>query len=211
MIGQHDDRLYHRRRWERSERSETTSASRIEYPNRCDWRCSHDRKSCAHNQARQPSNPFSCAAPSYVPPSRFPPLEVCVRRPRCARRATVMGPASANLHRSGRSSNANWDQIQREGPIIGCKASSFLKSLSGNLADFSLQKGTQFGWVPRVSVGRCRCFPQDFYKRFSGMIKRKLHLLFCKQRRRKHETHDNSISRCVRALQYVRACKNGPA
>jgi hypothetical protein len=31
MIGQHDDRLYHRRRWERSERSETTSASRIEY------------------------------------------------------------------------------------------------------------------------------------------------------------------------------------
>src|SRR6266851_5019790 len=31
MIGQHDDRFYHRRRWERSERSETTSASRIEY------------------------------------------------------------------------------------------------------------------------------------------------------------------------------------
>src|SRR5882672_6982800 len=28
-------------------------------------------------------------------------------------------------------------------------------------------------------------------------------------RRRKHETHDNSISLCVRALQYVRACKNG--
>jgi len=29
MIGQHDDRaFYHRRRWERSERSETTSASR---------------------------------------------------------------------------------------------------------------------------------------------------------------------------------------
>jgi hypothetical protein len=44
MIGQHDDRFYHRRRWERSERSETTSASRIEYPNRCDWRCSHDRE-----------------------------------------------------------------------------------------------------------------------------------------------------------------------
>src|SRR5216683_3000600 len=154
MIGQHDDRFYHRRRWERSERSETTSASRIEYPNRCDWRCSHDRercirrvrnnsvgcchveifvrpmrykgcqqahnaqvvlcalfttrnslkfyrggerrfhpfakfvpyrKGCAHNQARQPSNPSSCAAP-YVPPSRFPPLEVCVRRPRCAPR-----------------------------------------------------------------------------------------------------------------------------
>jgi len=26
------------------------------------------------------------AAPSYVPPSRFPPLKVCVRRPRCAPR-----------------------------------------------------------------------------------------------------------------------------
>src|SRR6266850_6533434 len=46
MIVQHDDRFYHRRRWERSERSETTSASRIEYPNRCDWRCSHDRERC---------------------------------------------------------------------------------------------------------------------------------------------------------------------
>src|SRR6267378_8018884 len=28
-------------------------------------------------------------------------------------------------------------------------------------------------------------------------------------RRRKHETHDNSISLRVRALQYVRACKIG--
>src|SRR5882762_6488178 len=93
--------------------------------------------------------------------------------------------------------------------IIGCKAPKFLKSLSGNLADFRPQKGTQFGRGPRVSVGRCRCFPQDFYKRFSGIIKRKLHLLFCKQRRRKHETHDSSISLCVRALQYVRACENG--
>src|SRR6267142_5328967 len=46
MIGQHDDRFYHRRRWEHSERSEPTSASRIEYPNRCDWRCSHDREWC---------------------------------------------------------------------------------------------------------------------------------------------------------------------
>src|ERR1700674_856927 len=46
MIGQHDDRFYHRRRWERSERSETTSASPIEYPNRCHWRCSHDREWC---------------------------------------------------------------------------------------------------------------------------------------------------------------------
>jgi DNA-binding transcriptional LysR family regulator len=52
---------------------------------------------------------------------------------------------------------------------------------------------------------------QDFCKRFSGMIKRKLHLLFCRQRRRKHETHDNRIGRCGSALQYVRACKNGPA
>src|SRR5260370_38566963 len=60
-----------------------------------------------------------------------------------------------------------------------------------------------------VPVGRCRYFPQDFGKRSSGTIKQKLHLLFCKQRRRKHETHDNSISLCVRALQYVRACKNG--
>jgi hypothetical protein len=69
------------------------------------------------------------------------------------------------------------------------------------------QKRTQFGRGPRVSVGRCRCFPQDFCKRFSGMINRKFHLLFCKRRRRNHETRDNSISLCVRALQYVRACK----
>jgi hypothetical protein len=33
------------------------------------------RKSCAHNPARQPSNPFSCAAPSYVPQSRFPCMD----------------------------------------------------------------------------------------------------------------------------------------
>ncbi len=47
MIGQHDDRaFYHRRRWQRSERNETTSASRIEYPNRCAWRCSRDRELC---------------------------------------------------------------------------------------------------------------------------------------------------------------------
>ena len=90
---------------------------------------------------------------------------------------------------------------------IGCKAPRFLKSLSGNLADFRPPKGIQFGRGPRVSVGRCRRFAQDFCKRFSGMIKRKLHLLFCKQRRRKHEAHDNSINLCVRALQYVRACK----
>src|SRR6266576_1776344 len=33
MMVQHDDRaISHRQRWERS----------FEYPNRCDWRCSHD-------------------------------------------------------------------------------------------------------------------------------------------------------------------------
>ncbi len=65
--------------------------------------------------------------------------------------------------------------------IIGRKAPKVLKSLSGNLG---ISGGTQFRRGP-VSVGRCRCFPQDFYKRFSRMIKQKLHLLFCKQRRRK--------------------------
>jgi hypothetical protein len=46
-------------------------------------------------------------------------------------------------------------------------------------------------------------------QKFSGMIKQKLHLLFCRQRRRKRETHDDSVGLCVRALQYVRARKNG--
>src|SRR3981189_1114242 len=92
--------------------------------------------------------------------------------------------------------------------IIGRKAPKFCEIALAKSWDFRPRKGTQFGRGP-VSVGRCCCFPQDFYKRFSGMIKQKLHLLFCKQRRRKHETHDNSISLCVRALQYVRACKNG--
>ena len=59
------------------------------------------RKSCAHNQARQLSDPFSCAA-SYVPPSRFPPLEVCVRRPRCAPRhrhgAGIRKPSHNRTH-----------------------------------------------------------------------------------------------------------------
>ena len=167
MIGQHDDRaFYHRWRWERSERSETTSASRIEYPNRCDWRCSHDRqwcirrvrnnsvgrchveifvrpmrykgchqahnaqvvicalfttrnslkfrsgercfhpfakfvpyrKSCAHNRARQPSNPFSCAAPSYVPHRGFLHWRFAYAGPG-VRGTTFMGPASENLHK----------------------------------------------------------------------------------------------------------------
>ena len=57
------------------------------------------RKGCAHNQARQPSNPFSCAAP-YVPPSRFLHWRFAYAGPG-VRRATVMGPASANLHNSG--------------------------------------------------------------------------------------------------------------
>jgi hypothetical protein len=65
---------------------------------------------------------------------------------------------------SGRSSNANWDKSSAtvQPIIIGCVPPKFLKSLSGTLADFRLQKGTQFGRGPRVSVGRCRCFPQDF-------------------------------------------------
>jgi len=145
---QRDDRaIYHRRRWERTERSETTSASRtfrIPEPMRSEmqswsravykassvtWkylsgRCgtkaairhiTHKlqyvpflqratlwnyrggercfppfakfmpyRKSCALTQARQPSNPHSVwrATSPHFP--RFPPLEVCVRRPRCA-------------------------------------------------------------------------------------------------------------------------------
>jgi len=47
MIVQHDDRaIYHRRRWERTERSEICIADSFEHPNRCDWRCSHDREGC---------------------------------------------------------------------------------------------------------------------------------------------------------------------
>src|SRR5712672_3821781 len=47
MIVQHDDRaIYHRRRWERTERSEICIADSFEYPNRCDWRCGHDREGC---------------------------------------------------------------------------------------------------------------------------------------------------------------------
>ena len=41
--------------------------------------------------------PIAHAAPSTYPLPRFPPLEVCGRRPR-ARGTTVMGPASENLH-----------------------------------------------------------------------------------------------------------------
>ena len=57
--------------------------------------------------------PIAPAARPYVPPARFPPLEVCGRRPR-ARGATVMGPASETLHISGLS-NRLWTAITRFG------------------------------------------------------------------------------------------------
>ena len=41
--------------------------------------------------------PIAHAAPPTYPFPRFPPLEVCGRRPR-ARGPTITGPASANLH-----------------------------------------------------------------------------------------------------------------
>jgi hypothetical protein len=44
--------------------------------------------------------PIANAAPSTYPIPRFPPLEVCVRRPRCAPRCHD-GPASATLHKLG--------------------------------------------------------------------------------------------------------------
>jgi hypothetical protein len=69
MIGQHDDRFYHRRRWERSERSETTSASRIEYPNRCDWRCSHDRERCIRRVRN--NSVGRCHVEIFVRPMRY--------------------------------------------------------------------------------------------------------------------------------------------
>jgi hypothetical protein len=55
----------------------------------------------ALNPSRQRLNPHSVrrAASPHLP--RFPPLEVCVRRPPGARRATFMGPPSANLHMNG--------------------------------------------------------------------------------------------------------------
>src|SRR5450631_214247 len=69
MIGQHDDRFYHRRRWERSESSETTSASRIEYPNRCDWRCSHDRERCIRRVRN--NSVGRCHVEIFVRPMRY--------------------------------------------------------------------------------------------------------------------------------------------
>ena len=45
--------------------------------------------------------PIAHASPPTCPLPRFPPLEVCVRRPPRVRRATFLGPASANLHTLG--------------------------------------------------------------------------------------------------------------
>ena len=69
MIVQHDDRaIYHRRRWERTERSEICIADSFEYPNRCDWRCSHDREWCI----RRVRNSFvgRCHVEIFVRPMR---------------------------------------------------------------------------------------------------------------------------------------------
>src|SRR5229473_5208332 len=72
MIGQHDDRaFYHRRRWERSERSETISsiADSFEYPNRCDWRCSHDREWCIRRVRN--NSVGRCHVEIFVRPMRY--------------------------------------------------------------------------------------------------------------------------------------------
>jgi hypothetical protein len=83
------------------------------------------RKGCAHNQARQPSNPFSCAAP-YVPPSRFPPLEVCVRRPRCAPRhrhgAGIRKPSQKRPVNQGTSFYAQTITKRPRGPALADRA-----------------------------------------------------------------------------------------
>jgi hypothetical protein len=47
------------------------------------------------NQARQPSNPFSCAAPSYVPPSRFPCMGLFLSRSSPERQ--IFCPSSVSL------------------------------------------------------------------------------------------------------------------
>src|SRR6266404_4769670 len=72
MIGQHDDRaFYHRRRWERSERSETTSASRIVSNTRADaiGDAGHDREWCIrrvrHNSVGR------CHVEIFVRPMRY--------------------------------------------------------------------------------------------------------------------------------------------
>ena len=57
----------------------------------------------ARNPPRQNTGSVQIPIAPDAPPSphlpRFPPLEVCVRRPPGARRATFVGPPSANLHR----------------------------------------------------------------------------------------------------------------
>ena len=59
----------------------------------------------APNPPRQNTGSVQIPIAPDAPPSphlpRFPPLEVCVRRPPGARRATFVGPPSANLHKSG--------------------------------------------------------------------------------------------------------------
>ena len=57
---QHDDRaISHRQRWERS----------FEYPNRCDWRCSHDREWCIR---RVRNNSVGCCQVEiFVRPMRY--------------------------------------------------------------------------------------------------------------------------------------------
>src|SRR6267143_5524177 len=71
-IVQHDDRaIYRRRRWTRTGRSETASASRtvFEYPNRCDRRCSHDREWCIRRVRN--NSVGRCHVEIFVRPMRY--------------------------------------------------------------------------------------------------------------------------------------------
>src|SRR5439155_10435584 len=63
-----------------------------------------NRLNSNHSHHPRHSNPHSPRRATLVPLPRFPPLEVCGRRPR-VRSATVMGPASENLHRSSQLGN----------------------------------------------------------------------------------------------------------
>ena len=59
------------------------------------------------------SNPHSARGTrAFTPSPRFPPLEVFVRRPPEYVAPSVMGPASENLHNSGRSHRAKEHQLQ---------------------------------------------------------------------------------------------------
>ena len=72
MIVQHDDcAIYHRRRWERTERSETTSAPRTvsNARNRCDWRCSDYGEGCIR-RARN-NSVGRCHVEIFVRPMRY--------------------------------------------------------------------------------------------------------------------------------------------